>query len=226
MLKELIHATLIVFSIFISFLITKITANEFDLQLTAFLFTIFFIFKKISLIKDKEHLLILNSIIFTLIITNIVNSTGGLNSQFFFLYYFLIFALSLILEPTVSAITSISLVIFYLFVAESKTPIQSFFPIISLPFLTPFALFLGKEYRKIEDQKKIINNLNYKNDFLQEEIKSDKQQNFLFLSLIIKNNITNIKKHVDNFMGDNDLQKIKKITEKTEQLIEDYEKNL
>ena len=52
-----------------------------------------------------------------------------------------------------------------------------------------------------------------------------KEDAFLFLSLMIKNHIKNIKQSVDNFMGDHELTQIKKSTCQMEKLIEEYEKS-
>lgn len=84
-------------------------------------------------------------------------------------------------------------------------------PIFSLAFLTPFALFLGQEY--IENQRS--------------KVKSQKlqQDTFLFLSLLLKNHIKTIKSALENFMGDTQLEEIKKSAKKMEKLIEEFEKS-
>ena len=47
----------------------------------------------------------------------------------------------------------------------------------------------------------------------------------LFISLVVKNHIHVIKKTVENFMGDHDLENIKKITERLENVLDEFEKN-
>ncbi len=82
-------------------------------------------------------------------------------------------------------------------------------PIISLAFITPFAMFLGQE--KLEREKL--------------KIKSEKTQEntFLFLSLLLKNHLRNIKEAAQNFVGDHQLDIIKKSVQRMEKLIEKFE---
>ena len=85
-------------------------------------------------------------------------------------------------------------------------------PIISLAFITPFAMFLGQE--KIEGEKL--------------KIKSEKTQEntFLFLSLLLKNHLKNIKEAAQNFVGDHQLEIIKKSVQRMEKLIEKFEESI
>lgn len=59
------------------------------------------------------------------------------------------------------------------------------------------------------------------------KIKSQNTQKdtFLFLSLMLKNNLKNIKMAVENFMGDREIDEIKKTTRKMEKLIDEFEKS-
>ncbi len=206
---EIFHSIVLILTIAFSFLLVKTQFYQYDLQITALIFIIYFSIKRILpklRITNRQlpSYQILDSVIFTLLILNIVNSTGATKSPLFFLNYFLIFALSLILEPIISITATLTLVIFYLFSLPENQTINELLPIFSLPFLTPFALFLGQE--------------RVKNEKLEED-------SFLFLSLVIKNHLKNIKEAVDNFMGDHELHKIKKSAHRMERLIEEYEKS-
>jgi hypothetical protein len=214
---EIFHSIILILTITFSFILIKTPFYRYDLHITALIFIVYFLAKRIlpKLPITNYQLLssrIVDSIIFTLIILNIVNSSGGTKSPLFFLNYFLIFALSLILEPIISITTTLTLVIFYLLSLPENQSIQELLPIFSLPFLTPFAMFLGQEY--VENIK-----LKTKNEKLEED-------SLLFLSLIIKNHLKNIKKAVENFMGDHELEQIKKSTHRMEKLIEKFEKSL
>jgi len=226
MSAEIFHSISLIFTIAFSFLLVKTPFYQYDLQITALIFIVYFLAKKIALPQAKHSIAsgrssyytpqqyphrLLDSLIFTLLILNIVNSTGATKSPLFFLNYFLIFALSLLLEPIISITTTLTLVIFYLLSLPPNQPIQELLPIFSLPFLTPFALFLGQEY--LENQK-----LKVKSQKLKED-------NFLFLSLIIKKHLNNIKEALANFMGDHELHQIKKSVQRMEKLIEEYEKS-
>ena len=84
-------------------------------------------------------------------------------------------------------------------------------PIISLAFITPFAMFLGQE--QLEAQK-----LKFKNQ-------KQKEETYLFLSLLIKNHLKSIKEAAQNFVGDHQLEIIKKSAQRMEKLIEKFEKD-
>ena len=216
---EIFHSIILVFTIAFSFLLTKTAFYQYDLQITALIFIIYFLGKKIASQSSKNIRLSdrltdyhrsFDAVIFTLIILNIVNSTGATQSPLFFLNYFLIFALALLLEPVISITATLTLVIFYLLSLPPDQSLKQLLPIFSLPFLTPFALLLGQEHIKIQKLK-------VKNQKLKED-------NFLFLSLIIKNHLKIIKEAVENFTGDHELEQINKSTQRIEKLIEKYEK--
>lgn len=206
--KEIIHSIVLVFAIVLTFIFPKTHLAQYDLQFSAILFIIFFIAKKYLPKSEKSRLL--ESVIFTLVILTIVNTTGGLTSPFFFLIYFLLFSLSLLLEPIISITTSFTLIIFYLLTLPENQSLKNLFPIFSLAFITPFSLFLGQQY--LENQKLKAKNQKFK------------ENTFLFLSLILKNHLKNIKKAVENFMGEKQLEEIKKSVHRMEKLIEKFEK--
>ena len=209
MTKEIIHALILVFAIVLTFIFPKTNLANYDLQITAILFIILYSVKRFIVAKDIYSRLI-ESVVFTLIIMGIVNSTGGLTSPFFFLIYFLLFSLSLILEPIISITTTVTLIIFFLLNLPANQDFRTLMPIISLAFITPFAMFMGSEH--IESQKSKV-----KSQKLQEET-------FLFLSLLIKNHLKNIKEALENFVGDHQLEIIKKSAQRMEKLIEKFEK--
>ncbi|MBI5126839.1 hypothetical protein HZA76_00060 [Candidatus Roizmanbacteria bacterium] len=208
--KEIIHSAILIIAIVLSFVFPKTNLANYDLQITAFLFLILYLSKKFFIVKSSPSRLI-ESVIFTLVITSIINTTGGLASPFFFLIYFLLFSLSLLLEPLISVTTTIALIVFYLLSLPQSQDIKTLLPIISLAFITPFALFLGSEHKKNEKLK-------IKNEKLQEDT-------FLFISLMLKNHLKNIKEAVENFVGDHELDIIKKSASRMEKLIEKFEKS-
>jgi len=161
-------------------------------------------------VPESSQSRLIESVIFTLVILGIINSTGGLSSPFFFLSYFLLFSLSLLLEPIISITTTLTLIIFFLFSLPANQSFSTLLPIISLAFITPFALYLGEEHRKNEKLK-------VKNE-------KTKEETFLFLSLLLKNHLKNIKEAIENFVGDHELTSIRKSVSRMEKLIEKFEK--
>ena len=210
MSKEIIHALILIFAIVLTFIFPKTNLAQYDLQISAGLFIILYLTKKIFISKNIYSRLI-ESVIFTLVIMGIINVTGGLDSPFFFLIYFLLFSLSIILEPIVSITTTATLIVFFLLNLPQNQNFKTLIPIISLAFITPFAMFLGSEHIKIRQ--------------LAEKNEKNKEETFLFLSLLLKNHLKNIRDAAQNFVGDHQLEIIKKSAQRMEKMIEKFENN-
>ncbi|MFA5770087.1 MAG: hypothetical protein WC894_01165 [Patescibacteria group bacterium] len=208
MSKEIIHALILILTIVLTFIFPKTNLAQYNLQISAGLFILLYLTKKFIVSKNIYSRLI-ESVIFSLVIMGIVNSTGGLTSPFFFLIHFLLFSLSIILEPIISITTTVTLIIFFLLNLPANQDFKTLMPIISLAFITPFALFLGQE--KIESEK------------LKVKSEKTKENTFLFLSLILKNHLKNIKEAAQNYAGDHQLEVIKKSTRQMEKQIEKFE---
>lgn len=205
MSREIGHAMVLVVVIALGFLFPKSALAQYDLQIYAFLFVVLFVGKR--MFKAGK---LLDSVIFTFVIFALVNTTGGTTSPFFFLLYFLLFSLTLLLEPVVSIPITLAAVIFYLLFYPEKAGLQGLLPIFSLAFLMPFSLFMGKEYER--------------NLILKKKQQAIQQDTFLFLSLMIKNHLKIIKKAAENFMGDHDLREIKNSAKEMDRLIDKFEK--
>lgn len=210
MTKEITHALILIFTIVLAFILPKTNLAQYDLQISAGLFILLYLTKKFIISKNIYSRLI-ESVVFTFIIMGIVNSTGGLTSPFFFLIYFLLFSLTLILEPIISITTTVTLIIFFLLSLPASQDFRTLLPIISLAFITPFALFMGQEKIRIRQ--------------LAEKSEKTKEDTFLFLSLLLKNHLKNIKEAAQNFVGDHQLDIIKKSAQRMEKLIEKFEED-
>lgn len=209
MSKEIIHSIILIATIAITFLFPKTNLAQYDIQIAAVLFIILFAAKRFFIPRDTPSKL-MESVIFTMVVLGIVNTTGGTDSPFFFLIYFLLFSISLLLEPVISITTTLALIIFFLFSLPENQNLKALLPIFSLAFLTPFAMLMGQEYLQV---KKL-------------EVRSERLETdaLLFLSLMLKNHIKTIKTAVENFMGDKELHEIKKSAQKMEKVIEEYER--
>lgn len=207
MSREVIHAVTLILTIGLAFLYGQSTLSAYDLQVSAVIFIFFFLVRRF-IPSSKSRLL--ESVIFTFIIISIVISTGGVDSPFYFLVYFLLFSLSLLLEPVISITTTIAFIIFFLLTLPQNQDLASLLPIFSLAFLTPFALLLGEEF--------------VRNKRLKEASSLRQKDTLLFLSLLMKNHLKAIREAVTNFMGDRELSRISHHTKEMEKLIERYEK--
>ena len=209
MTKEIIHSLILIFTIALGFLFPRSALASYDLQIAALLFIFFFLVKKLALPNPPKARL-LESVIFTLVVLLIVNTTGSVTSPFFFLIYFLLFSLSLLLEPIIAIVASLTLIIFFILSIPKDQNLSILLPIFSLAFITPFALFLGKEYEE--------------NQRLKAKSQELKEETFLFLSLILKNHLKKIAEAAENFLGDHQLLIIKKQTQKIQKIIDKFEK--
>lgn len=215
MYPEIVHSIILILTITASFLFSKTSLVTYDIQIFALLFILLFIGRRIALNSPFSRLL--ESIVFTAIIVITVNTTGQTESPFFFLIYFLLFSLSLLLEPVISITTTITLVVCFLLTLPEGQNLARLLPIFSLAFLTPFALFMGQEYLKSVKLK-------VQNSKLRTSIAQNEENTFLFLSLMLKNHLNTIKEAVENFMGDHQLVAIRKQVKNMERLIEEFEK--
>ena len=87
MAKEITHAIILILAVALTFIFPKTNLAQYNLQISAGLFILLYLTKNFIVSKNIYSRLI-ESVIFTLVIMGIVNSTGGLNSPFFFSYSF------------------------------------------------------------------------------------------------------------------------------------------
>lgn len=205
MSKPVIHSIVLIITIAIAFLFPKTNLAQYDLQISAVLFIIMFFSRRF--INQAGRLL--ESVIFTLVILLIISTTGNTTSPFFFLIYFLLFALALLMEPIIAITVSFTLMVGFMFSIPPNQEVSALIPVFSLAFLTPFALLLGQEYVKIKN--------------LEGKLNQEQEDTLLFLSLMMKNHLKNIKTAIENFMGDHELHEIKRNADKMERLIEKFE---
>ena len=85
MTKELVHAILLIISIALMFLFPQSPLRDYDLEIAAGLFIVLFVTRRFAFFSRRSRLF--ESIVFTLIILGIVNTTGGMSSPYFFLIY-------------------------------------------------------------------------------------------------------------------------------------------
>lgn len=157
--KALIHTILLAFAILSIFLwVSDPILPRFNLQLTALLMLILILTR--YLIKPDSFKLV-ESIISTQAVLLIIYDTGNLTSPLFFLNFFLLFELSLLLEPSIPLVLSIFLGIYY-YLLSPYLNISNYTILLAFPFITPMAIFLGKIYRREEDERKTIGTLEKK----------------------------------------------------------------
>lgn len=166
--KVVLHTLILIAATFITFLwVSDEKLSYFSLQLSAILLlTLIFTHK---ILKPVTFHLV-ESTISTIVILLIVRATGGITSPLFFLNYFLLFELSLLLEPVIPILLSASFILFYFLTSESNISPLQWLALTAFPFMTPLAYFSGRIYQKEENQKKEIKGLEKKIEKLEEEL--------------------------------------------------------
>lgn len=113
---------------------------------------------------------LVESTVSTMAVLLVTQATGGIASPLFFLNYFLLFELSLLLEPVIPMILSVFLIFFYFFTSDMITSPFLITALLAFPCMTPLAYYFGRIYQKELNQKKEIQNLSKKVERLEEEL--------------------------------------------------------
>lgn len=166
--KTALHVIILFAAVAVSFFwVINELLNYYSLQVTAILMLILFACRRI--IKPITFKLV-ESTVSTISVLLVISATGGLSSSLFFLNYFLLFELSLLLEPVIPLLLAGILICFYfLTISNIQTPL--FYALfLAFPFMTPLAYIFGNLYKKEENQKREIRNLNKKVEELEEEL--------------------------------------------------------
>ncbi|OIO12947.1 hypothetical protein COV53_04770 [Candidatus Gottesmanbacteria bacterium CG11_big_fil_rev_8_21_14_0_20_37_11] len=172
--KVIIHSLILLTAVTITFFwITDPDLNYYSLQLTAVLLLTLIVTHRI--LKPVSYKLA-ESTISTMAVLLISSTNGGISSPLFFLNYILLFELSLLLEPVIPLLLSVMLVVFYLASGNKNTSYFQYLELAAFPLITPLAVFFGKIYQKVQNQKKEIKNLSNKVEELEEELVEEEME--------------------------------------------------
>ncbi len=149
-------------------------------------------------------------------------STGGLSSPFFFLLYFLLLVCALLLEPLTSLVLAGTLIIAFVAGADYVTNLKDLLPVISLPFIAPFAKYMGDLQRKYAKQKYINTKIQISKQAIQQHKNDEKEQTLLFLTTLLYQHIEDMENRLTNFFGDNDLAYLRKKMQKLHELVHKF----
>lgn len=166
--KPAFHAAMLITAVIVTFFwVIDESLSYFSLQLSALLLlTLIFTHRILKPVSFK----LVESTISTFAVLLIVSATGGISSPLFFLNYFLLFELSLLLEPMIPFLLSLAVGGYYLLLSGSSTTPFNLLELLAFPVMTPLAIYFGKLYERQENQKKEIKNLHQKIDALEEEL--------------------------------------------------------
>lgn len=144
---------------------------------------------------------ILNTLIFLLIF-----STRGINSNLFFLLYFLGFGIAFVFEPSVTFVFVIGAILIFVPDAMKNDLTANFLKIASLLLISPLAYFFGKQYKKSDKDDETITGIKERTKDAADTISDDLEE-------VIKNEKQNLKQV--------DMEKLNEVLEETEDLREE-----
>lgn len=166
--KPAFHALILFIATITTFFwVTHETLSLYSLQLSAILLlTILFTHRILKPVSFK----LVESTISTIAVLLLVYATGGISSPLFFLNYFLLFELSLLLEPLIPLVLSLALGGYYLSISGDGTTLFNLLELLAFPVMTPLAMYFGSLYKKGQYQKEEIKHLHNKIENLEEEL--------------------------------------------------------
>ncbi len=149
-MKVLLQSLLLLLSFALVFVWTNSPLAEFTVQIIGVLIGMYIVASFAGARRGKKlsfggafGIFSLNTIILLFIF-----ATGGMSSSFFFLIYFIIFALVFVFEPYTIVSFCIGAVLLLLPIALKDDITGNIIKLASIILISPLALFFGREYQK------------------------------------------------------------------------------
>lgn len=193
-----IHLAFLLSALALTYFWTKHPQLSFyTLQLMALLILLYFANHFFG--RRHKFSLVFDGLIFTIITLLLVSQTGGLTSPLFFLLYILLFGLSLFFEPLPTLLFALALIFFF---AGQVKNINHLIQVFSLIFVTPLALFFGKQYLQLLEKEEKIKILEEKKEKLNQEVAQQEEDTLLWLSLAFREHVSQILDTTSNMLTD------------------------
>lgn len=175
--------------------------SAYNLQLSAFLIVAYFALR--LFVKSTKLFNLESTIILVMITLLLVFSTGGLTSPLFFLLDFLLFALVLLFEPSLTAI--LATIIILIFVGEQLIGQTTDFVtgialtnLVSLTLITPLALLFGRKFMESQQAAGKIK-------ILEKEIQADQEDTLLWVATQARPDLIKILDTLSQIIASNNL---------------------
>lgn len=201
-MKFYIHSLLLLGSFTLVFVWQNSQLAQYSIPFIGFMV---FLFLLIS-IKNKQNLNLggpMNFFILNTILLLFIFSTGGINSNLFFLLYFLLFAASFIMDPRSVFIVPVSLVIIFWSQIFQGEVAANIIKIASIAILSPLAYFFGMQFKK--------------NDKKEDEILKDKERTSATADEI-SNDVKEVIESGKSKLSPKEVEKLNEILEETKDL--------
>ncbi len=155
-MKFLLQSLSLLLSFVLVFIWQQTPLSGYTIQIIGFLTIIYLISSFVTSKKIKQISLggPLEMFVLNIIILLFVFATGGISSNFFFLLYFLLFALVFVFQPETIVSFLIGIILLFLPDTLRDDVMNNFIRIGSLILVSPLAYFFGKGYQKASNQKK------------------------------------------------------------------------
>jgi cell division protein FtsB len=199
---------------------------SFNLQMIALATVIYIAFQFINRktkIFDEEKTLIDFSLI-TFVIFLIIFSTGSLSSPLFFLIYFLLFGISLLMNPTAAFTLAIISTLFFLLNYNKNYLFAEFLQLASIFLIAPLASIFGTQYLKLLQSEQKISLLTKEGEKLEKEVEEQETQVKSWTLGEFRQRLINIWDALDEITSDSSLksstkQKLAKISQELSELL-------
>lgn len=181
-LPTIIHSLVFIASAVFTFIwASNPELSKFSLQLSGLLLLIFII--------NKKYRYATNSIIITLLTLLLILDTGGLNSPLFFMANFLLFALSLFINPWAGFNLGLALCLLFLLNSDLAST-NHLTNLISLLLMAPLAFIFGNQYIKLLLARNQIKVLQHQSKHLNSLLTQEETASLLWLAINFSNQIT------------------------------------
>lgn len=218
------HSLWLMSSVLISFILAHWLGALYDAEILAVLFMVYVFARRIrSKQSDSSHLdrinqtQILDASIFTLIILTVVLTTGGLSSIYFFLMYFLMFGIALLVEPLASVLMTMTVLALFIPGIPLNFSLVHIIPLLSLPLMVPFAIYIGASYRKREELKEQAQQA-------QDELQYVEEDALIFISTVVRTHVVSILEVAENNSDVEKMTDIRVSAHRLQKLIDKFER--
>ncbi len=191
--------------------------------LFAIVFIAHFIIKKV--VKNASFVRYFRSAVWTIGIVTLVESTGGTASSYFYLMYFLLFAVALLVSTYESATIGISYCMYAFFFSEITQTAELILPLLGLLAITPFAVYLGIEKKENITLKEEVETDKEKARSQQKHISTLHQQITILISLVLDGPVKRLHDLITNKIIDDQSGIVLKEVTEVKKLLNDFNRS-
>lgn len=215
------HSLWLMTATLVAFILARWLGALYDAEILAVLFIIYVFARRMHASQAHVDAInqtqILDASICTVIILTVVLTTGGLSSIYFFLMYFLLFGIALLVEPLASLVVTVMILALFIPDLPSSFNLENIIPLVSLPLMVPFALYVGASYRKREELQEQAQSAQKETQYIEEDA-------LIFISTVVRTHVVSILELAENTPGDEKMTDIRVSAHRLQKLIDKFER--